>query len=420
MTRGSRIAASFAALVAALAAAPLPGCGGGEGPGGPPPPEVVVETARTGTVPDRREYVGNVRAINAVDVRARVRGYLTEQLYEDGQFVKEGQLLFRIDPRTYEVELAEAKGQLARARAAAERARRDFDRAQELVDTKVASVSVLDARRADRDASEAEISSAEAHARAAELNLSYTTMRAPIAGRIGRALVDVGNLVGESGQDTVLAHIVQTDPIHVDFAPTERDRLDVLRGAATGEQPAQRDVVPVNLLLGDGTPYPHAGRIDYVDPTVDPTRGTVAVRALLPNPDGVLKPGEFVRVVVVFPDVQNAVLVPQRAVLDQQGGTYVLVVKPDGAVEQRQVALGAAHQGLQQIADGLVSGEQVIVDGVQKARPGQKVVAKAAASETKAPAEAEAPAPATPGAAPAPLPAPPSGSPAARPSASAG
>ena len=384
MTRGARIAGSLAALAAALAT--LADCGRGEGPGGPPPPEVVVETARTGSVPDRREYVGNVRAVNAVEVRARVRGYLNEQLYEDGQFVMEGQLLFRIDPRTYQVELAEAKGQLARARAAAERARRDFDRAQELVDTKITSESVLDARRADRDASEAEIASAEARVRAAELNLSYTEMRAPIAGRIGRALVDVGNLVGESGQDTVLARIVQIDPIHVDFAPTERDRLDVLRSAAAGPLPAQREAVPVKLLLGDGTSYPSAGRIDYVDPTVDPTRGTVAVRAIVPNPDGLLKPGEFVRVVVVFPDVQNAVLVPQRAVLDQQGGTYVLVVKPDGVVEQRQVALGASHEGMQQIADGLVSGEQVIVDGVQKARAGQKVVAKEAPPETKAPA----------------------------------
>jgi membrane fusion protein (multidrug efflux system) len=311
-----------------------------------------------------------------VDVRARVRGYLVEQRFEDGQVVQEGDVLFRIDPATYQVALAEAKAELARAKASAERARRDFARAEELVRDDVASIAVLDARRAERDAAEAQIAGAEASVRAAELNLSYCTVKAPLTGRIGRALVDVGNLVGESGQDTVLAHIVETDPIHVDFAPTERDRLDVLRGAAEGRLPTQREGVPVQIVLGDGTPYPHAGRIDYVDPTIEPTRGTVAVRAWVPNPDALLKPGEFVRVVVVFPDVRDAVLVPQRAVQDQQGGTYLLVLKADDTVESRAVTIGASHDGMQQITEGLAAGERVIVDGVQKARPGQKVVVK--------------------------------------------
>jgi membrane fusion protein (multidrug efflux system) len=153
----------------------------------------------------------------------------------------------------------------------------------------------------------------------------------------------------------------------------------VLRGAAAGRLPARREGVPVEIFLGDGTPYPHAGAIDYVDPIIEPTRGTVAVRALVPNPDGALKPGEFVRAVVVFPDVRDAVLVPQRAVVDQQGGTYLLVVKDDGTVESRGVTLGASHDGMQQVTGGLAVGERVIVDGVQKARPGQKVVAKESA-----------------------------------------
>jgi membrane fusion protein (multidrug efflux system) len=199
-------------------------------------------------------------------------------------------------------------------------------------------------------------------------------VRAPIAGRIGRALVDVGNLVGESGQDTVLAQIVQIDPIHVDFAPTERDRLDVLRGAEAGQLPLQREGVPITLVLGDGSPYPFAGVVDYVDPTIEPTRGTIAVRALVPNPGAVLKPGEFVRVIVVFPDVHDAVLVPERSVQEQQGGSFVLVVKPDDVVEARPVQLGVAHEGLQQITAGVVVGERVIADGVLKARPGTKVV----------------------------------------------
>ena len=368
-------------------------CGPGGEAGAPPPPEVVAAVARTGSVPDRREYVGNVRAVNAVEVRARVRGYLTEQRFEDGAFVEAGDVLFVIDPSTYEVELAEAIGELARAKAAAERARRDFVRAEELARDGVTSLSDLDARRADRDSTVAEIASAGARVAAARLDLSWCTVRAPISGQIGRALVDVGNLVGESGQDTVLAHIVQTDPIHVDFAPTERDRLDVLRGVAEGRLPARREGLPVEIVLGDGTPYPQPGTIDYIDPIIEPTRGTVAVRARVPNPEGALKPGEFVRAVVVFPEVSDAVLVPQRAVVDQQGGTTVLVVGDDGTVESRPVMLGAAHQGMQQIASGLAAGERVVVDGVQKARPGQKVVVREAADGAAPAPEAGRPAP---------------------------
>lgn len=372
--RSRRMRVSIGVLPA-LAAAVL-ACGRGEGPGEPPPPEVQVATARLGAVPDHREYVGNVRAVNRVDVRARVRGYLRAQRFEDGQRVAEGDVLFEIDPAPYEAVLAEAKGQLARARATAERARRDHVRAQELFEAKVVSVSVLDQRRAERDASLAEVEAAEAAVRVAELDLSYCTVRAPIAGRIGRALVDVGNLVGESGQDTVLAEIVQVDPVHVYFAPTELERLEVVRGAREGRIPRERTgAIPIRLRLGDGTPYDQEGVVDYVDPTVEPTRGTITVRALVPNPDGVLKPGEFVRVVAIFPDVADAVLVPQRAVLDQQGGTYVLVVQDDDTVAQRPVRIGVLHDGMQQIVEGLAAGERVIAEGVQKARPGGKVVA---------------------------------------------
>ena len=375
-----------------LGIASLFGCGAE--PGGPPPAEVIVAPVRQGVVLDRREYVGNVRAVNTVEVRARVRGYLAQQLFEDGKIVNKGDLLFKIDPSTYQVALAEARGNVASARAAADRARREFARAEQLVKDDVASQAVLDARRAERDAAEAEIASASARVHAAELNLSYTEVRAPLTGRIGRALVDVGNLVGESGQDTVLAQIVQVDPMHVDFAPTERDRLGVLRSIAEGRFPAQNEGVPVKLVLGDGTPYPHDGAIDFVDPTIEPTRGTIALRARVPNPEGQLKPGEFVRVVVVRPDVADALLVPQRAVQEQQGGSYVLVVKGDGTVESRTVTLGVTHEGLQQITEGVAEGERVVVEGVQKARPGQKVAAKTedasgVAAQKEAPAKRE-------------------------------
>jgi RND family efflux transporter MFP subunit len=340
---------------------------------------VLVATARRGAVPDRREYVGNVRAVAEIEVRARVRGYLVEQLFEDGRLVEAGQVLFRIDPEPFEVALAEARGRLASAEAEERRAEHDHTRAKELFDSKVISVSLLDERRAGRDAARAARESAEAAVRSAELDLSWCTVRAPIAGRIGRRLVDIGNLVGESGQDTVLARIVQVDPVHVYFAPTELDRLDVLQGAREGRIPQERvGAIPIELRLGDGTPYPHPGILDYVDPTIDPTRGTVEVRARVPNPEGDLKPGEFVRVTAVFPDVTDAVLVPQRAVQQEQAGTFVLVVGPDGMVENRAVELGVAHDALQQIRSGLAAGERVIVDGLQKARPGSPVAAREA------------------------------------------
>lgn len=362
-----------------LAAALVSGagaCGRSEAPA-PQLPEVGVVVARLGVVPDRREYVGNVEAVNRVEVRARVRGYLVDRSFVEGSRVSEGDALFRIDPSTYQVALDEARARLSRARADAERTRLDFERTRELFASKVASTAAYDARRSDYDAARAEEQSAEAAVRAAELDLSWCTVRAPLTGRVGRAQVDVGNLVGGAGQDTLLAEIVQVDPVHVLFAPTERERLEVMRGAREGRLPAERaGAIPVQIRLGDGEPYPHEGIVDYVDPTIDPTRGTITVRARVPNPEGDLKPGEFVRVVAVFPDRADAVLVPQRAVLDEQGGTYVLVVGDGDIVAQRRVQIGAVAGALQHVTTGLAVGERVIVEGVQKARPGGRVTPK--------------------------------------------
>jgi len=377
-------AANAMGLTAALL---LAACGRGEAPGPPPPAEVGVVVASVGTLPDRREYVGNVRAANAVDVRARVRGYLSARRYAEGQAVAAGDVLFEIDPSSYAVQLAAANGQLAEARATRVRADQDFARTKELFEKGVVSKAVLDQQRAERDVGAAAVQSAEAAVAAAQLDLSYCTVRAPFAGQIGRALVDPGNLVGESGQDTVLAQIVQVDPIHVYFAPTERDRLDALRGANQGSAPQQRaGSIPIELVLGDGTPYPQKGVIDYVDPTIEATRGTVTVRAVVPNPNGVLKPGEFVRATAVFPERSGAVLVPERAVQEEQGGSFVLVVKPDDVVEARRVRIGLLHDGLREIVEGVAGGDRVIVEGVQKARPGQKVVVKQAGQAPPEPA----------------------------------
>ncbi|MBK7948202.1 MAG: efflux RND transporter periplasmic adaptor subunit [Deltaproteobacteria bacterium] len=340
------------------------GCPGGEAPAVRGPAQVQVEVASVTSLADRREYVGNVRAVDRVEIRARVRGYLVGQLFEDGARVEKGALLFRIDPVPFEVALAEAKGQLARARAEADRAERDLARTEALFESGVVSDERIDERRSTRDETAAAVDAARAAVKAAELELSYAAIRAPVAGRIGRALVDVGNLVGESNQDTILAVLVQEDPVHVYFAAPEGEAVPLL-----GEPAA----IPVEIRLGDGSRYANEGVVDYVEPTVDATRGTLALRARVPNPEGVLRPGQFVRVVAEFPDVPKAIVVAQRAVLDEQGGSYVLIVGAEDKVERRPVRPGRMVEGRQEILEGLVGGERVVVDGVQGVRPGDVV-----------------------------------------------
>ncbi len=367
-----------AALGAGLALA----CPGGEPPASRGPATVKVDVAQVAALADRREYVGNVRAVDRVDVRARVRGYLVEQRFEDGARVAKGDLLFRIDPLPFEVALAEAKGQLARAHADAVRAEQDLARAEVLFESGVVSSEVIDQRRAARNATAASAEAAQATVRAAELGLSYANVRAPVAGRMGRALVDIGNLVGESGQDTILAELVQEDPIHIYFAAPEGEALPKSGGDPSGPSASASPApIPVRIVLGDGTSYPHEGVVDYVAPTVDATLGTLAVRARVPNPEGALRPGQFVRVVARFPDVPTAVLIPQRAVLDEQGGSYVLLVCKDDTVERRPIRPGRMVDGRQEVLEGLAGGERVIVDGVQGVRPGDAVRAEPIAAE---------------------------------------
>lgn len=372
------IYSSAAALALAL------GCSGGDAPPARGPAKVQVEVARLETLADRREYVGNVRAVDRVEIRARVRGYLVEQRFEDGARVAKGDLLFRIDPVPFEVALAEAKGQLARARAEAERAERDLARAEVLFESGVLSDERIDERRTAREGTAAAVDAARAAVRAAELELSYAAIRAPVAGRIGRALVDVGNLVGESNQDTILAELVQEDPVHVYFAAPEGEAIPLVgnpmgagagasAGSASSAASSPAGAIPVQIRLGDGTRYAHDGVVDYVEPTVDAERGTLSLRARVPNPEGVLRPGQFVRVVAEFPDTPKTVVVAQRAVLDEQGGSYVLVVGAEDKVERRPIRPGRMVEGRQEIVEGLVGGERVIVDGVQAARPGDVV-----------------------------------------------
>lgn len=387
---GSRAAAGrrlrrMAIFVASFAVA----CPGAEAPPAPGPASVKIEVAAIASLTDRREYVGNVRSVDRIEIRARVRGYLIEQLFEDGARVARGARLFRIDPRPFEVAVAEARGELARTEAEAERARKDVERAEALFASGVVSPGLIDERRAARDSTVAAAAAARARLKAAELDLSYTDIRAPIAGRMGRALVDVGNLVGESGQDTILAELVVEDPVRVYFAAPEGEAIPhtgaVTAASAPGATPSASPAsITVEIELGDGSRHPHPGVVDYVDPSIDAERGTLSLRAVVPNPEGTLRPGQFVRVLAKFPDEDRAIVVPQRAVLDEQGGSYVLLVSADDSVERRPVRPGRMVDGRQEILSGLEGGERVIVDGLQGLRPGAKVRPEAVAKEGEA------------------------------------
>ena len=384
--RPVRCAAGVLLFLALLAAG---ACGeqGSQPPGGPP--EVVVARAEKGLLPNRREYVGTVRAVDAVDVRARVRGFLVEQRFVEGERVGEGDVLFVIDREPFEVALREARAERARAQATLRRAERDYERSQELSERQVVSLSVLDAERAAFEEAQATFEAARAAVATAELDLSYTTVVSPLAGRVGLARVDVGNLVGENGQDTMLGRVVQMDPIHVYFAPGETDRL-ARRFLAVGSDASAG--IPVEIVLGDGTHYPHRGHVDFVDPEVDVRQGTVTARAEVPNPDHELKPGGIVRAVVVLPEAEG-IQVPEKALRQEQGSAYLLVVNDEDVVEFRPVTVGIASDGKRQITSGLREGERVVVEGVQKARPGSKVVPRmvdADGSSQASPPEADA------------------------------
>ncbi len=345
------------------------GCRRSSEPAGPEAAlEVGAVRAVQREVPITREYVGRTAAVESVEIRARVSGYLEKALFEEGTDAQSGDLLFVIDQAPYRAALEEAEGQLEQARAVATRAEKDWQRAAALFRQGVVSAATRDAARAAVDEAKADVRTRQAAVDQAQLDLGYTEIRAPIEGRVGRIRVDVGNLIGEQ---TVLATLVRLDPIYVYFNPPERDRLEVLRERQAGRY-VPRAEIAVRVTLSDGSEYPEPGRIDFVDNTVDPGAGTIQVRAVFRNPDKTLLPGQYAEVHVVL-GRRNAVLVPERSVIEEQGSTRVLVVGENDTVESRSVVVDGSAGGLRVIESGLDPGERVLVDNLQKARPGMQV-----------------------------------------------
>jgi RND family efflux transporter MFP subunit len=336
----------------------------------PPPPEVAVAQPVTEEVTDYMEFTGTTRAIAMVDLRSRVSGYLQSIEFEDGAYVKEGQLLFVIEPEPFEVALASDKAKLRKAQAALKLAEAEVERTRPLVKRGALAVAELDVKIADRDSAAAEVAMAEAAVAQAELNLRYTRITAPISGRIGRHRVDVGNLV--EMQTTMLTTIESIEPIHVYFSVSENDVLRfVEQQTSAGLKPGAE--TPIYIGLSERGGFPFEARLDYTELGVDPETGTQQRRGVFPNEDHSLLPGLFVRVRIPLGPPAPQLMVEERAIGADQRGTYVLVVDDKNIVERRSVELGVAHNGNRVVKQGLSAGEWIVVNGLQRARPGAPV-----------------------------------------------
>jgi RND family efflux transporter MFP subunit len=353
------------------------GCGDNrQQAGAPPPPEVTVAKPIRRTIVDQDEYVGRFVAIDAVEVRARVSGYLEKVHFEDGQIVKQGDLLFTIDARPFNNIVEQSRAALAQARANVAFTESDLRRGQQLVRDKTITEQTFDQRTQAARNAEAAVASAEAALRQAELDLQFTQLRAPVAGRIGDRRVSPGNLVtgGTSGNTTLLATIVSTDPIRFEFTFDEASYLRYERLAGGRRDAASQGLsFEVMLKLIDETDFQHRGRMDFVDNVIDRASGTIRARAVFANRDSIFTPGMFARVQVPGSPPYEALMVTDAAIGTEQARKYVLVVAADGTASQKYVSLGPVVDGLRVIKNGLSADDRVIVNGLMRARPGQKV-----------------------------------------------
>lgn len=342
--------------------------------GGPPVAEVSIAPVTARSVHAWDDFTGRISAPETVSLRPRVSGYIERVAFQEGQDVKKGDLLFVIDPRPYQAELDRAQAALAQARSQAELARAQNARAKNLIEAKVISREEYEARAAANSEGEAAVRSAEAAVAAARLNLEFTQVRSPIAGRAGRALVTVGNLA--QADATELTTVVSLDPMYVYFDADEQTFLRYGAASKDGAHAAERNPVRVGLANENG--YPHTGTVDFVDNQVDPQTGTIRARAVLPNPDHTLTPGLFARVQLQDGQAINALLVDAKAVLTDQDRQFVYVVGPGSTAQRKDVTLGREIDGLRIVSAGLAPGDQVVVDGVQKIFfPGMPVKATA-------------------------------------------
>ena len=366
----------------------------------PPPPAVTTQHPMVRDVTRYVEYTGTAEAVESVEVRARVTGFLRSMHFEPGDRVEKGELLFVIDPEPFEIELAAAQAGLAANTAELDLAQTEYDRARMMFKKKAISELNLIQAGAKRDQAKAAAQSSKTKIHAAELDIEWAHVKAPITGRVGRHRVDVGNLVGAEGT-TLLTNMIRYSPVYVYFHMSELDllalqKMNLRRRKSRNAKYDDREKTTVQVGRADDDGYPHEGVIDFTGLQVDPSTGTLEVRGVLPNEgalDEVIVPGTFLRVRVPIGDQKDALLVTERALGSDQSGRFVLVVNDEGVVEHRVIEVGPIVDKLRLIEKGLAPDDQVIVNGLQRARPGAPVTATLDDAKEKATAPAEAGAP---------------------------
>ena len=362
--------------VAVLISLLLVACDSGPKETAAPPPGVLVAKVAMRQISETVEYVGQTVAVNDVSLRAQVEGYLLERKFDEGQDVEQGAELFLIDPALYEASVAAADGAVAEASAAVARSEKDVKRYRTLVKNQSISQQQLDNAESEFLQASASLKTAEAQLLKAQIDLSHTTITAPINGRIGRAAASVGDLV--TPQAGELARLVELNPIYASFSVSEGDVIAAKRRYQAGDRGVEMDKIEVRLRLPDGSEYEHVGRVDFIDNVVDRKTGTIVLRARFDNPQLLLVPGLYVSTMLGREETTDKLIIPQSAVQEDQAGIFVMVVAPDSKVELRRITTGQAFAGELVVSSGLEPGEQVIVEGIQKVRPGQVVDAKLA------------------------------------------
>jgi RND family efflux transporter MFP subunit len=349
-----------------------------------PPPPVSVSQPLAREVVDHDDYEGRIAAVEMVEVRARVRGHLTSVNFQAGQIVQKGDLLFEIDPRPYQAALAAAQAQLAAADAALELATKEYNRGMRLLRSNAASREEVDIWVGKQGVAKGDRLKAQAAVEQAQLDLDFTKIVAPIAGKVSRAQVTVGNLVNAAGGETLLTTIVSVDPMYVYFDVDERALLRYRKQSSEKEQtadsasrnPVKELKIPIEIGLEGETGFPHHGVLDFADNRVNPSTGTIQVRGVIPNPKSIIDAGMRARVRVPVSDPHKVLMVTERAIGTDQGLKFVYIVNDQNVVDRRDVDLGRSTEGLQIVTEGLKPEDWVIVNGIQRVRDGAKVEPK--------------------------------------------